>query len=201
MPWKYLLINSISLVKKKLFIVDIPTSSIIKNWKLPTDQAARDLTVDEEKIYITLFSLNYIYRFNKEGKELKKLGGEDGKSRKEGSFVHPAGLTKNEKYLYICDCTNQRVQVLEKDDGSYLCQWKEGERPFRSPQSNLLYENILYVGDWKGIQIFDKAGKCMKSFGSEGEGQGKFFNVRSLCIVNESLYIVDYGNKRIQVWN
>jgi len=70
------------------------------------------------------------------------------------------------------------------------------------PQPILLDDNMLYVGDQSGIQVFTKEEyKCVQLFGDYGPKKGEFNMVRGLCIVNGILYIVDGQNVRIQAWN
>jgi len=137
---------------------------------------------------------------NKNGKEIKKFGKKE-KSQKNGEFNGPYGITVNEKYLYVCDRGNNRVQILDKENGNFIHQWKDGQRSFESPQSILLYEHLFYVGDRNGIQVFTKENKCIQLIGSFGFDKGEFCVAAGVCIVNDKLYIVDYGNIRIQVWN
>jgi len=112
-------------------------------------------------------------------------------------------VTIDEKYLYVCDCINDRVQILEKENGKFKEQWKCGFRKFYYPLSILLYEPFIYVGDVNGIQVFskDENNQCIESFGKKGRQTEEFTYVTGLCIVNDHLYIVDSGNIRIQVWN
>ena len=80
----------------------------------------------------------------KNGKEIKKFGSKESSS-KNGEFNDPAGLTVNEKYLYVCDWGNDRVQVLDKENGKFICEWKGGQRKIKYPMSILLYENLFYL--------------------------------------------------------
>jgi len=107
----------------------------------------------------------------------------------------------NEKYLYVCDWGNDRVQILDKENGNFIYQWKSGQRSFRFPLSILLYEQLFYVGDQHGVQVFTKENQCIQLFGSYGSGKGSFNLVSGVCIVNGKAYIVDNGNHRIQVWD
>jgi len=167
------------------------------------------LIVDEKEniIYFTVeFHAHYIYSFDKKKGEIIKKFGSQHWSKKEGEFWNPAGITINEQYLYVCDRSNQRVQMLNKENGTYISLWKMGERVFTSPQSILLYENFLYIGDWYGIQVFTKEQKnrkCIQVIGNSafGSSKGMFRVVTSFCIVNDKLYIVDTDNQRVQVWN
>jgi len=51
------------------------------------------------------------------------------------------------------------------------------------------------------VQIFDKVGKWIYSFGSKGNGQGQFMGPEAISISNDGhIYILDKGNSRIQVF-
>jgi len=133
-------------------------------------------------------------------KKLKKFGNKQ-RSKKDGEFNSPCGITIDTQFLYVCDKDNNRVQVLDKENGKFIYQCKNnGKRLLDNPLSILLYENLLYVGDWNGIQVYSKQNKCIKYFGNYGTRKGEFKRVTSLCIINDQLYIIDSGNNRIQVW-
>jgi len=191
----------------KFFIVDIKTNSKIESWDLPKEKGGPVggyyLKVDQENIYWTPWQYSHhVYLYSKTGKEIKKFGSKE-MSEKEGEFYFPNGLTVDEKYLYVCDYWNKRVQVLDKENGTFIHQWKQGQRLFSRPQSILLYEHLLYVGDADGIQVFTKQSpyKCIQVFGKGGSGKGEFKFARDLCIVNDKLFIVDTNNQRVQVWS
>jgi len=191
----YLLDNS------QFFIVDIQTDSKIENWNLPKNVHGFYIKVDQEKIYFTDANLyHYVYLYSTKGKEINKFGSET-KSVKKGEFNDPTGITVNEQYLYVCDRSNHRVEVINKENGAFCCEWKTGLKAFDYPRSILLYENLFYVSDTFRIHVFTKENECIDSFGNgKGSGQGECNGIRSVCIVNDKLYLVEYVNKRIQVW-
>jgi len=186
----------------QFLIIDILTNSLIQSWNysITGDVSYGFLKVDQENICFTLGDPgNYVYLYSKNGKEIKKFGS---KGEKEGQFHSPSGVTVNENYLYICDRNNHRLQVLDKKNGNFICQWKVGQRSLQYPYSNLLYENLLYVGDLFGIQVFTNEGKFIQIIGRWGyKKKGEFDGVVGLCIVNDQLYINDANNARIQVWD
>jgi len=192
---------------KNFWIIDLKTNARIQEWNLPQEKdgcvGGWFLKVDQENyIYFSPCQCsNYLYFYNKNGKEIKKFGTK-GSSSKPGEFDLPRGITVNNKYLYVCDYWNHRVQVLDKENGNFISLWKTGERVFSYPQPILLDDNMLYVGDQNGIQVFTKEEyKCVQLLGDHGCRKGEFNMTRSLCIVNGTLYIVDGQNVRIQAWN
>jgi hypothetical protein len=63
----------------------------------------------------------------------------------------------------------------------------------------------IYVADGYGnarVAKFDKTGKFIKSWGSQGSGQGQFNTVRGIALDSQgNVYVADAGNKRIQVFD
>jgi len=43
-----------------------------------------------------------------------------------GKFYGPTGVTVDDKYAYICDRANHRVQLLTKEKGAYITGWGTG---------------------------------------------------------------------------
>jgi len=194
----------------KFFLLDIKTNSIVMTWPLPKEKegpvGGLNLKIDQDKIYFTPsqeFSPHHIYLYNiKTGKEIRKFGTRE-KGEKEAEFKDPAGVTVNKHYLYICDKNNHRLQILDKLNGTFIYQWKMGFRLISFPRCILLIENLLYIGDDLGIQVFTKdIIKCIQSFGGiKGTNKGEFWRVTGFCFVEGKLVIVDSGNSRIQVWS
>ncbi len=64
----------------------------------------------------------------------------------------------------------------------------------------------IYIADGIGtnnrVAKFDKDGKFLKHWGSTGSGQGQFTGVKALAIdAQGNVYVADFGNKRIQVFD
>jgi len=185
---------------KSFYILDLINVSVIQRWELPKKVFVYSLKVDLEKIYFTQrasLNRNYIFLYcKKTGKEIKKFGSLQ-ESQKNGEFNCPAGITIEKQDLYVCDSGNDRIQVVNKENGSFIHQWTTSR-----PLSLLIDQNLLYVGDTTGIQVFTKDYQCIQTIGSRvlGSGPGEFRYVSGLCIVNDKLYIVDNSNERIQVF-
>jgi len=194
------------LTDKTFFLKNLETNATIRNWHLPREArgyvGGNSLKVDEkEKIYWTpQHYAHYVYLYSVNGEEITKFG-DKAFSQKVGKFDCPWGVTVNEKNLYVCDCYNHRIQVIDKENGTFICQWKGKERLLKYPRAILLYDNLLYVGDLNGIQVYTKDSECIQIFGSEGSGKEEFQGIRGLCMRDDKLYIVDCLNNRIQVWN
>jgi len=109
---------------QNFFIIDIKTfDEPIQSWDLPKAPSGGSvgglyLKIDEENIYFTPQNTHCVYFYTKNGTEIKKFGTFKASS-KEGEFRCPRGITVDEKYLYICDSWNERLQVLDKKKWKY----------------------------------------------------------------------------------
>jgi len=191
----------------KVLIFEMKTNFLM-DWKLPLEKGkpvgGMAIKVDEKKVYFTPWQItNYIYLYSKTGTFIRTFGSKE-KSKKQGEFSCPCGLTIGKTRLYICDKENNRIQVLDKD-GNFIAQWQdEAKDPLitlTSPRTIFYYDKLYYVGDAYSIRVFNRSGRRLQRFGPEGNGEGGFKEVTGLCMVNAKLYVVDQGNARIQVWS
>jgi len=111
----------------------------------------------------------------------------------------------DDRYVYICDIRNDRVQILTKGNGLFVNQWVPGDLPvFHSPW--VIYYDIsydmFYVGDSSGVSIF-RDGVSLQRLGdviSPGKEMNSFERVLGFCIMEDQLYVSDLDNKRIQIF-
>jgi len=177
----------------------------LSSWTLPKEplyMTFRGLKVDGHTLYLTIWGYDQIFLCNSQvGSVLKEFGGN---GSQDGEFQCPTGLTVNNKYVYICDYLNDRVQILTKENGIYVSKWgnekestKQGE--FYNPHSiyNHVLEDLIYVGDQMSIQIFSKDGVCIQRLGDKTS----FYSVLGICVMDDRLYVSDGSNNRIQIFN
>jgi len=189
---------------------------ILSSWTLPAESTwnFRGIKVNEDILYLTVRNPNYIFMCKSDnGKVLNKFGTAK-ESTLHGEFHQPSGVTVNTKYLYVCDCGNNRVQKLTKDKGLYVSQWNECYSPKSIFYDEL--EKIFYIGDDHNIHlvistpISDQGGddqgtiemKCIQKLGDEkgGHQMNRLNVIFGLCKMNDLLYVSDSGNTRIQVF-
>jgi len=186
----------------------------LSSWKLPKEPPSvsffRGLKVNGETIYLTVQGLHQFFLCTSHDGKLLKEFGTVVSSSKDGEFQSPLGLTVDNKFIYICDCWNHRVQILIKENGSYFSKWGNG-RPsseqgqFDHPRSiyNYLSEELIYVGDYKSVQLFRKEdGICIQRIGDKklGNQMSQFWDVYGICVMDDRLYISDFHNRRIQIF-
>jgi len=180
------------------------------------------LKVSNKQIFFTLWDSHQIYRYQTETKKLSIFGTKF-KTWRGGSgpneFDHPRGLTVAEKKIFICDSNNHRIQILDKETGSYISSWgKEGTDPgeLYFPEGIFLYDELLYIGDNEHVQVFTKVGHFIQRIGITdnndnvnsknniklkiGSRDGEFKHAIGLCVVKNKLYVADNGNHRIQMF-
>jgi len=176
---------------------------ILSQWKLPHGPG-HGIKVDYDLIYITLENIHQIFVYSKLGCLLKKFGKEE-KGNCNGQFYRPFGISVDDTDIYVCDYNNHRIQVLNKHSGIYSHQWgKQGnvEEHFSWPFCIYFNENIIYVGDSHGVQLFTCHGVFLQKIGTSfwGDDLHSFKCAWGMICVNNTLYVCDWLNHRIQVF-
>jgi len=179
---------------------------IMSIWKLPTsNDYYRGLKIDNNVLYLTIGGIHQIFLCNSsDGKILNKWGTVQGGSKQE-EFSNPYGLTVNDKYLYVCDSWNDRIQIVIKTNGKFVNQWEKTESlSFHFPKSIYFHnvDDIFYIGDRCALFLLTRNGKFKQKLGStiRGDGMDQFNEIDGICVKNERLYICDWRNNRIQIF-
>jgi len=205
-----------------IFVID-QKKQLIAKWPLPKGiKGGNGLKVDNKKIYFTTHGSHYLYIYNLEGKLIQTFGqsiqrgtcdettktvsklSDDEDRDGEGIFDQPEGITCDEQYLYICDTNNDRIQVLRKDNGTFVRQWgsfEDENGTIQCPSQILHHQGLLYVSDYGRVLVFTPEGFFRQRFGKyRGSGLGEFHYPRGLCVVNNQLYVADSNNRRLQIF-
>jgi len=108
------------------------------------------------------------------------------------------------KYVYICDKYNHRIQLVTKTEGIFFSQWGKGGQSIEFGQfsyPNCIYndvvDEIFYIGDYHSVQLFLN-NVCVQRLGSQEKEDAQFELVYGICIMNDQLYVSD--NNRIQIF-
>jgi len=147
---------------------------------------------DYNPFYKTLFSGILVY------KQTKILSKKFTVETTKNPF-QPRGIAIHNSLLYVCDYKNGCVVVLEKENGTYRTAWGtrgRAEGQFYYPRSIFIWEEIWYVADFYGVQLFSGAGACLQRI--EEWGDEKFDTIFGICALQGYLCISDAGNQRIQ---
>ena len=134
-------------------------------------KGATGVAVDEDdSIYVADGTSNSILKFSNEGKLVKVVGQ---RGAQPGEFATPISVKIINDKLYISDCDNQRVQILNRDmecvESFGLCGSGDGE--FRYPY-DLAQDRAgnLYVSDNgnHGVQVLNCKGQFLYAISKKG---------------------------------
>lgn len=127
------------------------------------------------------------------------------------SGTRPVAIALKDRILAVADTANDRVVTLELDANPFGLSLRElrsiggyGTEPgkMRSPSGVAFGDDgSLYVSDSGNnrIQVFDRDGNFLTSFGDWGFYPGLFSRPEGLAFANGQLFVADSRNHRIQV--
>ncbi len=161
-----------------------------------------DVVTDRDRnIYVTDSTLNYVYKFNRNGKFIKKFGND---IRKRATAI---SYNEKKNLLVVTDTLAGDLKIFSTE-GKFVGfigkpGTKEGEfnRPTFTAYDD---EGYLYVSDTLNhrVEIFDPEGKFYKSFGKLGNTVGTFSNPRGIAVdKNRNIYVVDTLFHSVQIFN
>ena len=102
-----------------LKIFNLNTKVLIRQWSTPTRTAA--IKIHGGNLYYVGFGNGIIYIYNLSGGLIKQFGkGGSG----NGEFSGPYGIDVDEKFIYIADSYNFRIQVFHLNNCTYSHQWE-----------------------------------------------------------------------------
>ena len=152
-------------------------------------------TDDSGNIYVS--SEHKLQKFTSTGELIKCVGREGGR---EGEFDGPRGLTLRDSLVYVCDCNNCLIQVIDLDlnfvrsIGSYGSGRGEFKLPF-----DVKFDTAgnMYVAEWgnERVQVIDSSGRFIREF-----GQGKLSRPSGLLISDKYVYVSDFRGDCIVVY-
>ena len=72
------------------------------------------ICITQNKVLVTQYNGHYISVYELDGRLIKIVGSE---GNGEVQFMYPFGLDVSDgnNYIYVCECVNQRVQILTKE--------------------------------------------------------------------------------------
>ena len=120
----------------------------------------------------------------------------------------PRGITISSitGHIYIANCNNHSVQVLNPDlTFSHIFGTKgSAEGQFNKPVCVAIdKQGLVYVADFSNhrIQTFTSKGQFLSQFGTKGSGPGQLTCPSEIIIdYNNLMYITEWGNHRISIF-
>ena len=106
--------------------------------------------------------------------------------------------------VVMVDFINKEVIIFDKDLKLIRAFGQgSGDSKLNSPVCVAINRNVIAVSEWSNhmVKIFSLQGDYLSKFGSYGSGNGQIFCPHGLCYNSKGLlYVVDYGNCRVQVF-
>ncbi len=177
-------------------------------FRVPTN-----IFVAADRVYITDAGLHSLLVFDKQGKQLFKIGGTKG--NKIGQLVYPNAVLVKDDSIYISDSGNNRVQIFDLN-GKFIKllagETKAGEEGQTNNSTTLINprglgidpKGVLYVASpiLNTITVFDlEENKQLFAFGSSGPENDQFYVANDIAIDDQGrIYIADKGNNRVAVY-
>ena len=183
-------------------IRSIDTTSVrpgIRRYKLNPWGVAVD---EDSNIYVTDMESQRLSKFNSDGKLVKSVGGEGGRT---GQFARGIALGQDSK-LFVCDSGNHRIQVFDTNLKFVFTFGQEGrgEGEMKFP-NDLTFDpaGSVYVADSNNhrVQVFSQNGTYLRTFGVCGSGPGELSYPRGIHVDHDHVYVAEGGSNRISIFN
>ena len=185
-------------------IRSIDTSSVrsgIRRYKLNPWGVAVD---EDSNIYVTDGESHRLFKFNSDGKLLKSVGGEGGRT---GQFGYPRGIAlSQDNKLFVCDVNNHRIQVFDTNLKFIFTFGKEGrgEGEMKFPNNQTFDPaGSVYVADCGNhrVQVFSQNGTYLRTFGVRGSGPGELSSPWGIHVDHDHVYVAEWENNRISTFH
>lgn len=196
-------------VERFVKVFDIPSGRYFSVGENDPGALKKPLGLDVDRagnLYVADATDRSIQVYDRDGKFLRKIGGEKFFDRLASVTVDPAG-----ERVYVVDIggvssQNHRVRVFDAVTGRHLSDiGKRGSGPgeFNLPRDIAIGRNgQLFVVDGGNfrIQVFERDGRYLQSFGAVGRQLGNFARPKEIASdADGNLYVVDtaFGNFQI----
>ena len=167
----------------------------------PTGIAALD---ERQRLYIVDTGDHSIKVFDYDGEHVATIGGAVDSSI---GFNFPTfAIQAGEDAILVNDALNHNIKRLSAS-GTLLSSFgQEGDGPgtFARPKGVAIdSQDHVYVVDnlFDNIQVFDPDGRLLLVIGSGGQGAGQFWSPGGIDIANDTIYVADTFNNRIQIFH
>lgn len=185
-----------------------------KHFRIGDDgagQLKKPLGLDVDRagtLYVADATARAVMVYDRDGKFLRKIGGEKLFDRLSSVTVDPRGERLFAVDIGGVSSENHRVRVFDARSGTHL--FDIGKRGKESGEFNLPRDlavgrdGLLYVVDGGNfrVQVFDANGKYMHSFGGVGKQFGNFARPKEIAADRDgNVYVVDTAFGNFQVFS
>ncbi len=155
-----------------------------------------------ESLYVVDTKDHSLKQFDLNGNYIQTIGDGD---ETESGFNFPTFATSlDSSRLLINDALNYSIKTLDASGQLLSSFGAEGDGPgaFSRPKGVAVdsYKHIYVVDNlFDNVQVFDTAGDLLLVIGGGGQESGQFWSPAGINITNDTIYIADTFNNRIQI--
>ena len=154
--------------------------------------------------FILVADNHKIQKISMDGKCIKSVG-KEGSEPLEFNFPHGITISQLTGHIYITDCSNSRIQVLNPDltfSHTFGTQGSAEGQLYCPREVAIDKQGLVYVTDHDNgrIQVYTPEGQFLSQFGTKGSSPGQLSEPVGIFINNELLYITEEGNSRISIF-
>jgi len=155
----------------------------------------------EKRLYIIDTGDHRLKIFDYEGRLVRTVPDADDST----SFFHyPTFAAATDKEIFVNDGLNYLIREFDPEGRQIMSFGKEGDGPgcFARPKGLAVdSDGHIYVVDnmFDNVQVFDNEGRLLLVIGSTGREKGQFWSPAGIDIVNDTIYVADMFNNRIQL--
>lgn len=121
-----------------------------------------------------------------------------------GEFNHPQGVAVAGDEVFVADCDNHRIVVLDTAGAFVRSFGSHGSGPgqLEHPLGMAVCGEEVFVVDSCNhrIAVFRHNGECVRTFGSSGTGPGQLGFAFGLAVHNGEVFVAEFNASRISVF-
>ena len=186
-----------------------PEISVTNAFDVRTGDAAgslsrpRGITTDSQGFFYVSDTDNArVQKFDADGKFVGAIGTA---GSFEGELKEPNGVAVDQSgYIYVTDSRNHKL-IKFTPDGKFVNEWKGPDAGFYGPRDIALGPNKqLYVVDQGRTRVarFDPETESFSPvWGTPGGAEAQFNEPTGIAIGDGLVFVVDFGNSRIQIFD
>ena len=180
--------------------------TILDNERKKTKSFERNSPLGVAIVHDTIFITDNhrIQKISMDGDCIASVGGR-GSGRLQFDTPEGIAISPITGQVYIADCGNHRIQVLNPDlTFSHSFGSKGSAEGYFCLPTKVFVDNegFVYVADWDNhrIQKFTPDGKFLAQFGSKGSDPGQLYYPTGIAVDNGLMYVGEFGNYCISVF-
>lgn len=165
----------------------------------PTGIAAVE---DKQRLYVVDTGDHTIKIFDFTGKFIRTIG--DHADSTVGLNYPTFAVSTADGTILINDALNYRIKRFDGEGKLLTVFGREGDGPGAFARAKGLAvdsQDHIYVVDnlFDNIQVFDQQGRVLLVVGGAGQQPGQFWSPGGIDIVNDTIYVADTFNNRVQI--